>query len=347
METLAEPSESEVENETEKLPVLAADTEQESDSLAQTLIAGTTSEEKLSKAISNGNFLAVASNLINMAREGKLRRELWLLTLITGILFGLSILGERLKAGRKERANGFSDSPEGIVNIYSAGNLNGSTLKSVDTAKEKMAEPARRRMEVEAVLAKTLNEKRAENQDESYAASGVNGIAAERTRSQERTQPSTYSGRSMDRTPNQRPAYGADIAARIREQLSASGSGESYDVHRNNRLGRISGDDNDLRVRLIRQLRDKQWSIADISQELGISREEVRWAMSSTAIGEDVVGHKEEQNQMSLSGGTRNSQARSLMNRKKENIKSADGFRIPIDREKIDQEVDLELQINV
>ncbi len=124
----------------------------------------------------------------------------------------------------------------------------------------------------------------------------------------------------------ERGMYGVDIARRIKEELSPAGSPVASSALAGRRR-------DDMQTRLIRQLRSKNWTIGDIAQEMSLSREEIKWALAgngSERSAADLEDHSQAYGQLSaLTAHGRSSRAER------------------IDTERIDREVDLELEINV
>ncbi len=124
----------------------------------------------------------------------------------------------------------------------------------------------------------------------------------------------------------ERGMYGVDIARRIKEELSPAGNPVASSALAGRRR-------DDMQTRLIRQLRSKNWTIGDIAQEMSLSREEIKWALAgngSERSAADLGDHSQIYGQLSaLTAHGRNSRAER------------------IDTERIDREVDLELEINV
>jgi tetratricopeptide (TPR) repeat protein len=235
-----------------------------------------------------------------------LRKQVAILTAVTGLLFLLTLIGERLatgktglrlfgSAGLKEETKLIAPSPETVISLRQA------------------AQSVERRKQVAQVLAREL----ASKQKAIPAVSSAMGTA-----------PAAVS-RGLDLRvgrPASGPVYGADIARRIKEQLATPA------VHVEAMAAGFARSRDDVKARLIRQLRTKNWTVSDIAQEMGLSREEVKWALSS-GQPERTVERRPSLDEFS--------QARDLAAR------ARDGETMPVSERDLDHEMEMELQINV
>jgi len=268
-----------------------------------------------------GTARSTAREVISLARSGLLRKQIWLLTLITGLLFALTLLGERFFLGRLfRRKNPAAGKTGGVVDLYPKGSSNQNRKTMV------------------------ISDKRPFNPQEqlAHALAGAHpagpqaGITAQAEDNYHR--PAAYQEpagtESLQLRLNPAPTggiYGEDIARRIKEELSKT----RLAGKQNSMAGSFGNGGNDVQTRLIRQLRSKSWSISDIAQEMNLSREEVKWALAASPT--------EEPSAQKLNGEIRHAQygqARTLLK---------DGMDPDFQRvaEKMDREADLELQINL
>jgi len=246
------------------------------------------------------------ANVIALPNVGLLRRQVKILTVILGVLFLLTLVGEKValrKFGKRKAV---------VPNSIMEDRAN-SNPESQDTGTGRpLATNVEKKRQMGTVLAKELAAKRRASQP---------AIGA------------TENGLELHLQPvGERGMYGADIAKRIKEELSRADQPESLESG-STPFGRKQ---DNLQNRLIRQLRSKNWTISDIAQEMNLSREEIKWALAGSSEAKETQAGK-------TSGKTLDShygQARSLLDRKKEDYQG-------IKPESIDREVDLELEINV
>lgn len=246
------------------------------------------------------------ANLIALPKVGLLRRQVKILTVILGILFLLTIVGEKV-ALRK-----FGKRKVLIPNFIMENQVKPNPGSQVTGTGRPLAPSVEKKRQTEAVLAKELAAKRRESRPAVGATEG---------------------GLELHLQPvGERGMYGADIARRIKEELSREDQTESF----KSVSATFGHKGDDLQTRLIRQLRSKNWTISDIAQEMNLSREEIKWALagSSRADEETKAGKKSAKTLDSRYG-----QARSLLDRKKEDYQG-------INPQSMDREVDLELEIN-
>ncbi len=238
-----------------------------------------------------------------------LRKQVNILTVATGLLFLLTLLGERLAIGRFSLSLFSSSGKDKALKALPA-----PVAAPPDTLTLRQAAQAvERRQQVAQVLARELVSK----QKAVPAESTPRGAA----------QPVAAMARGMDlrlgRPAGGGPVYGADIARRIKEQLASPA------VRVEAASAGFSRAKEDVKSRLIRQLRAKNWTVSDIAQEMGLSREEVKWALSTGQSAERTVQPRSvamELGQASALGGA--SLSRSA-------------------ERDLDREMELELQINV
>lgn len=246
------------------------------------------------------------ANVIALPNVGLLRRQVKILTVILGVLFLLTLVGEKValrKFGKRKAVV-----PNSIMEDRAKSNP-----ESQDTGTGRpMTTNVEKKRQMEAVLAKELAAKRRASQP---------AIGA------------TESGLELHLQPvGERGMYGADIAKRIKEELSRADQPESLESG-STPFGRKQ---DNLQARLIRQLRSKNWTISDIAQEMNLSREEIKWALAGSSEAKETQAGKTSGKNLDSHYG----QARSLLDRKKEDYQG-------IKPESIDREVDLELEINV
>ncbi len=237
-----------------------------------------------------------------------LRKQVAILTAITGVLFLLTLIGERLATGKTG------------LRLFGYGRAKDETkisgaVPSAETAisLRQAAESVERRRQVAQVLAREL-------------ASKQKAIPAVSPNAE--TSPAALS-RGLDLRvgrPASGPVYGADIARRIKEQLA------SPSVQAEAMAAGFARSRDDVKARLIRQLRAKNWTVSDIAQEMGLSREEVKWALSSGQT-ERAVERRPSLDEFS--------QARELAARARA------GETAPVSERDLDREMEMELQINV
>ncbi len=246
------------------------------------------------------------ADVIALPNAGLLRRQVKILTIILGVLFLLTVVGEKV-ALRK------SGKPESVVpNLIMEDRLK-SNPGSQDTGIGRPLAPnVEKKRQMEVVLARELAAKRRASQPV---------IGATESELELHLQP-----------VGERGMYGADIAKRIKEELSRADRPESFESV-STPFGRKR---DDLQTRLIRQLRSKNWTISDIAQEMDLSREEIKWALAGNSEAKETQVGKTSGKTL----GSRYGQARSLLGRKKKDYQG-------IKPESIDREVDLELEINV
>jgi len=260
-------------------------------------------------AAKNGGILgvirSVSGRMVDGANLQLLRSQVKMLTVIMGAIFLLTLATgwfARRKSGKAESSFGLLVPSRQSV----GGNGGGGQVRNVSPVSV-----IENKRQVARVLARELATKRQAELASAEAGETSQTLALEL------------------KPVGERGMYGADIARRIKEQLSrGGGEAEVY-------AGTVSrkGAD-DMQVRLIRQLRSKNWTIGDIAQEMNLSREEIKWALSGAASREDKAAAQEATDSASYG------QARNLMAMKKKR-------NAPIDPRSIDREVDLELEINV
>ncbi len=263
-----------------------------------------------------GTARSTASKLISLAQAGLLRKQLLLLTLITGILFVLTLLGEQIFVGRLFRRKAWLSGKTGqVVDVY----RNPSSGDRADTRVEKNRPTINRNKEqVAEVLASELAAiQQARNRSQAdVSSSRLNGVGAMELR----LNPAAAGG-----------IYGEDIAHRIKEELSRTKKGSAQDSP----AVKFGKGGNDVQARLIQQLRSKDWSIGDIAQEMNLSREEVKWALSASPAGRSAGSGRPDEIHK-----TRYGQARALLDRE-------EGFQFLQTAENMNRETDLELQIDI
>jgi tetratricopeptide (TPR) repeat protein len=271
-----------------------------------------------------GNARTTAAKMISLVHAGLFRKRVKLLTLITGILFLLTLLGEQIFLRKLfRRKAGVSGNTGQVVDVY----RNRSSLaKTAPGAGTDRLGINRKREQVAEVLASELASiKQAKARSESDNIVG-NSLKSNRPVGD------SFSGHRINQAVTG-GIYGADISRRIKGELTAN---EERDEHDRSTAFKFGSDRNDVKTKLIRQLRDKSWSISDIAQEMSLSREEVKWALSAES--------EKEPSEMVLSGGLRQpeyGQMRGLL----ESEKNSSNLKLEV--EKIDHEADLELQINI
>ncbi len=268
-----------------------------------------------------GTARTSARKIISLAQAGLLRKQLWLLTLITGILFALTLLGEQIFVGWFFRRKAAASRKIGqVVDVYQ----NSSSIPRTGNAVKKDQPPIdQKKKQVAEVLASELAAKQQADNVSEADESSRRHIMSSRLAGGEalelRLNPAVTGG-----------IYGDNIARRIKQELSGTeNKGEPDSL-----TGKFGKGRSDVQTRLIRQLRSKDWSIGDIAQEMNLSREEVKWALATPPA--------EESSGMGLSGEThraRYGQARALLDKE-----GSDFQRVA---RKIDREVDLELQIDL
>jgi hypothetical protein len=129
----------------------------------------------------------------------------------------------------------------------------------------------------------------------------------------------------------ERGMYGVDIARRIKEELSPDGAVAAPASS----SALAGGHRDDMQTRLIRQLRSKNWTIGDIAQEMNLSREEIKWALAGNGDAQSAPNGEAGSNRTESYG-----QLRTLASRESSRSER-------LDPDRIDREVDLELEINV
>lgn len=236
-----------------------------------------------------------------------LRKQVTILTAVTGLLFLLTLIGERMATGKTG------------LRLFGGGRAVEETRLAAMPAPEKVislrqsAESVERRKQVAQVLAREL----ASKQKAIPASSPAMGAA-----------PAALA-RGLDLRvgrPSGGSVYGADIARRIKEQLASPA------VQAEAMAAGFARSRDDVKARLIRQLRAKNWTVSDIAQEMGLSREEIKWALSS-GQPERTVERRPSLDEFS--------QARDLAAR------SRAGETMPVNERDLDHEMEMELQINV
>ena len=270
-----------------------------------------------------GNARTTAAKMISLAHAGLLHKQVKLLTLITGILFLLTLLGEQIFLRKLfRRKAGATGSRGQVVDVYRNRSNRAKTTPEKGTDRLSIN---RKKEQVAEVLASELA-----------------SIKQAKARSEpEILVDSVKTGRSVrDSSPGHRinqevtgGIYGGDIAGRIKGELTAN---VNRDEHGRSTAFKLGNDRNGVQARLIRQLRNKSWSISDIAQEMNLSREEVKWALSAES--------EKEPSEMVLSGGLRQAeygQMKGLL----ESERNLSSLKLEVD--KIDHEADLELQINI
>jgi tetratricopeptide (TPR) repeat protein len=261
---------------------------------------------------------AAISELTSASNIPLLRRQVGLLTLALGFLLLLAFVGERVTVGRgRGRAAALALRPTFTPVPSVAG---GTLALEMRGASANLHE---RKRQLAEVLARELATKqRAISLDERVEApvqslAGGAGYAGS-------------SGLRPRRHSESGGIYGADIAHRIKAELSR-GRAESQFAPEPG--GGFHARRDDVKSQLIRQLRSKNWTLGDIAQELGVSREEVKWALAGgRETGERAAGEPDSQPGYG--------QASRLLERKD----TGGSQKISAD---IDREVDLALQINV
>ncbi|MBN2290596.1 MAG: tetratricopeptide repeat protein [Candidatus Glassbacteria bacterium] len=269
-----------------------------------------------------GGARTTAARMVSLAQSGLLRKQVKLLTLITGILFILTLLGEHFFFGRFFRRKAAAPSTAGkVVDVYRKSR---EKIPAAAAVRNDRSVVERNKKQVAEVLASELAA--IQHPDRRAVETVSSGLSSGSPRP-----PGAGSLVSRANPAAGGGIYGDDIARRIKEELSGKRAG----YEREPADSKFSGSRNDVQTRLIHQLRSKEWSISDIAQEMGLSREEVKWALSNSQESDSSALH--------LSGGVRRAgygQARGL------NASHEDtDFRQVA--EKVDHEVDLELQINI
>jgi len=248
------------------------------------------------------------ANVIALPKVDLLRRQVKILTVILGILFLIAIVGERVvlyKYGKPRLVVPNFMVKEDNRNISGSGSQNTAAARTQASNTEK-----KRQMEV--VLARELAAKKRANQPAVEAGQGPLELYLQPV--------------------GERGVYGADIAKRIKQELSRKDQPEVSAS-----LSPFAGRQDDLQTRLIRQLRSKNWTISDIAQEMNLSRDEIKWALAGGSPVEETQAAGK------ASGKTLDSpygQARTLLKGRKEHYQG-------IAPKSMDREVDLELEINV
>jgi tetratricopeptide (TPR) repeat protein len=269
-----------------------------------------------------GTARSSARKIISLAQAGLFREQVWLLTLITGILFTLTLLGEQIFVGWFFRRKAAASRKIGqVVDVY----RNSSSIpRTGNTVKKDQSPIDQRKKQVAEILASELAAKQqADNVSEADESSGRHIVGSRLARGNAlelRLNPAVNGG-----------IYGDNIARRIKQELSGIENNRGPD----SMTGKFGKGRSDVQTRLIRQLRSKDWSIGDIAQEMNLSREEVKWALATPAPTEGSSG-------LGLPGEShraRYGQARALLDRE-----GSDFQRVA---QKIDREVDLELQIDL
>ena len=250
------------------------------------------------------------ANVIALPNAELLRRQVKILTVVLGVLFFFAIIGERVVLYRFGK-------PRLVVPNFMVKddnrNKSGAGSKNPAVARVQASNTEKKR-QMEVVLARELAAKKRANQPAVEAGSGPLELHLQPV--------------------GERGIYGADIAKRIKQELSRKDQPEFSDS-----LGpSFAGRQDDLQTRLIRQLRSKNWTINDIAQEMNLSRDEIKWALASDAagVGGTQAAHKASGKTLDNSNG----QARTLLKDRKEHYQG-------IAPGSMDREVDLELEINV
>ncbi|MEA2062573.1 MAG: tetratricopeptide repeat protein [Gemmatimonadota bacterium] len=266
-----------------------------------------------------------AAQIVALAQAGLLRKQLWLLTLVTGILFAVTLLGEWMFTGRffwRNLVTGGGGSQ--VVDVYRERPSRGRKAAAVRAASGKTGPTIQeKKAQVKEALAMELNSAGRH----SGARNGMAAASADRG--------VTGQGAQAGRPAAVRSGgvYGDDIARRIKDELSRTPAPDE----RSTSAGALSRGRDSVQARLIRQLRNKQWSISDIAQEMDLSREEVRWALSTPEHRDSSPESKSGEESRARHG-----QARALFDRPDK--QEADFLHVS---EQIDREADLELQINI
>ena len=249
----------------------------------------------------------LAADVVQLPNVELLRSQVKTLTIIMGILFIMTLLGGRLMRYRLVRPGGPVLAVAGASSAFQPP----SSMNRISAPVR--ATPAKK-FEVGQVLARELAAKR--KAIEPVAQGEPAGLALH-------LQP--VGNRGM---------YGADIARRIKQELSQERPQVLAD---NSAATMFRNQHDDLQTRLIRQLRSKNWTVSDIAQEMNLSREEIKWALAGNP------DHGEEEDRAPQAGRKTDEnygQVRSLVG-----LRPGDSQ--PKSRPDIDREVDLELEINV
>ncbi len=251
-----------------------------------------------------GTIRSAVVAMIQQYGVGLLRRQVGILTSLMGLIFLLTLAAERYfrhKRNRRESMFG-----PGLPALAAASASGGPSPQVIQNSS---VQRTARKQQVAQVLAQELQSKRQASQP------AVRELADDTMQLQLKP-------------VGERGMYGADIARRIKEELSPSRAGTAPEAVSSLAGGRRD----DMQTRLIRQLRSKNWTIGDIAQEMSLSREEIKWALAgngssnsnATGARPEVYGQV---SALAARGGSRRTER--------------------IDPERINREVDLELEINV
>ncbi len=251
-----------------------------------------------------GEIRSIAAAMISKYGIGLLRKQVGVLTSLMALIFLLTLAAERFFRRGKNRRNILAG--PGLPVLAAAGALH-SGGQSTPVIRNSPAPAAIKKQQVAQVLARELESKRRASQP----------VIEEADSSLE----------LQLRPVGERGMYGVDIARRIKEELSPVG--EAATPAATSSLAGHGRDD--MQTRLIRQLRSKSWTIGDIAQEMSLSREEIKWALSGNGAEKSAETSFRPESYGQLS-------ALAARDRKRAER---------IDPERIDREVDLELEINV
>ncbi len=263
-----------------------------------------------------------AARLVNLPDPALVRRQVAVMTGVLGLLFVLALLGGRLLPAGK-RGSAVRLAFAGNV-VPAAGSAGGPRPEQPAIARPREVTIIEKKQQMERMLARELASKREARVMEDGAVVPAASV---------RVAPAS-GGEGLELRlgrPQGGGVYGADIARRIKEQLQKNevrGAGSQGGLH-----ARRAGDE--PQVRLIRQLRAKQWTVSDIAQELGLSREEIKWALGGREEGAAPEDHP-----LAAEQAQANGQARRL-------LESRRPPHTPPVTSRIDREVDFELEINV
>jgi tetratricopeptide (TPR) repeat protein len=247
-----------------------------------------------------------AAAMINKYGISLLRHQVGLLTTLMGFIFLLTLAAEQFFRRKRNRSKSMAGPGLPLLAMAGDSSAGGQVVPMV---RNKTSQAANKKQQVAEVMARELESKRRASQP-----------AVEETADAVELQLKPVGERGM---------YGADIARRIKDQLSPSRA--AFASEAGSPMAGPRRDD--MQTRLIRQLRSKNWTIGDIAQEMSLSREEIKWALAGNSSADSTAGNgarPEVYGQVSALA-SRDS------NRRAERI----------DPERMDREVDLELEINV
>ncbi|MBW7997463.1 MAG: tetratricopeptide repeat protein [Candidatus Glassbacteria bacterium] len=256
-----------------------------------------------------GGIRQMTAEMVDRYGIGLLRHQVMILTVLMGIIFLLTLAAERLVRRKLRNRKSFAGPVLPMLTPAAAVPGGGSAPVRVN---DRPAAVRNNKQQVAEVLAQELESKR----------------RSSRPVIEENEEPLELQLRPV----GERGMYGADIARRIKEELSPEG-GIAAPAASSVLAG---GRRDDMQTRLIRQLRSKNWTLSDIAQEMNLSREEIKWALAGSTSGGDEAAARVEPG----AGADAYGQARKLAARDPKRAER-------ISPARIDREVDLELEINV